>query len=158
MPNQGLLAINVFETISFSILLILFFILDRGRPARFFRYWIAGWAAQTVWAALLMFSVSVPGNAIRIIAQEAHISGIALFLAAICEYTGRKVRPLIFWPAMAFGASLLAAFEWHPATPNSDLHWFTLILPCSLLIVSGWLFWRSLSPEPGMVAGCSQEP
>ena len=60
MPNQGLLAITFFEAISFSILLVLYFLLDRGRPARFFRFWIAGWVAQTLWAGLLMFSLSLP--------------------------------------------------------------------------------------------------
>ena len=62
MPNQGLLAITFFETISFSILLILYFLLDQGRPARYFRFWIAGWVAQTLWAVLLMFSLSAPGK------------------------------------------------------------------------------------------------
>ena len=105
MPNQGFLAITFFETISFSILLILYFILDRGRPARFFTYWLIGWATQTICAGLLMFSVSVPGTAIRLIAQEAQIAGLAFFLVSICSYTGRKVRPAILWLKTGFSRS-----------------------------------------------------
>src|SRR6266853_1336740 len=64
-PNQGLLAITFFEAISFSILLVLFFLLDRGRPARFFRFWIAGWVALTLWSGLLILSPVIEGNVTR---------------------------------------------------------------------------------------------
>jgi len=149
MPNQGLLAITFFETISFSILLILYFLLDRGRPARFFRFWIAAWAAQTFWAALLMYSLSVSGNASRVIALESHISGTALFLAAVWEYTGRKVRHFIFWPALALVWAILAVVELQPAASLAGVRWFTVIFQCSLLIVSGWLLWRFSQSRAG---------
>ena len=149
MPNQGFLAITFFETISFSILLILYFILDRGRPARFFTYWLIGWATQTICAGLLMFSVSVPGTAIRLIAQEAQIAGLAFFLVSICSYTGRKVRPAILWPAMALGAIALAAAETHPTVLNFDPRWIGFILQSSLWIVSGWLLWRFAVSKTG---------
>src|SRR5258708_18771065 len=83
MPNQGLLAITFFEAISFSILLVLFLLLDRGRPARFFRFWITGWVAQTLWAGLLILSLLDKGNATRLIVIEIQLAGAALFLAAI---------------------------------------------------------------------------
>src|ERR1035437_7609549 len=114
MQNQGFLAITFFEAISFSILLVLYFLLDRDRPTRFFRFWIAGWVAQTLWSGLFILSLSAPGTAIRVIALESHLSGIALLLAAVWEYTGRKVRPLIFWPLMTLGWVVLAVVESQP--------------------------------------------
>ncbi|MGH9680115.1 MAG: PAS domain S-box protein, partial [Candidatus Acidiferrales bacterium] len=152
MSNQGFLAITFFETISFSILLVLYLLLERGRPPRFFRFWIAGWAAQTLSACLLMFSLSTPANLSRIVAQEARISGIGLFLAAILEYTGRRVRPLIFWPALAAVWAVLAFVERQPAAHFAEFRWFTVCLQCTLLILSGWLLWRYSQSRPGFGA------
>jgi PAS domain S-box-containing protein len=149
MPNQGLLAITFFETISFCILLVLYFLLDRGRPARFFRFWIAGWVAQTLWAVLLMCSISLPSIAIRVIAQESRITGIALFLAAVWEYTGRKVRPILIWPGMAAGWVVLAMVDRQSLTPTDASRWITAIAQCALLIVSGWILWRFSHSKPG---------
>jgi PAS domain S-box-containing protein len=150
MPNQGLLAITFFEAISFSILLVLFFLLDRGRPARFFRFWIAGWVAQTLWAGILIVSLLEKGNASRLIAIEVQFSGAALFLAAIWEYTGRRVRSYLLSPLLVLGAAVLALVEWHPV-PNafSGARWFTAILLSTLFVTAGWLLWRFSGPRPG---------
>src|SRR5258708_20265742 len=127
-PNQGLLAITFFEAISFSILLVLFFLLDRGRPARFFRFWIAGWVALTLWSGLLILSPVIEGNASRLVALEFHVSGAALFLAAVWEYTGRRVRPHLFWPLLPLAALVLASLDRHPAPPPPRLPSFTPVL------------------------------
>jgi PAS domain S-box-containing protein len=142
MPNPGLLAITFFEAISFSILLVLYFLLDRGRPARHFRFWIAGWAAQTLWAGLVLFLLSMPGNAVRLAAVECRLTAIAFFLAAVWEYTGRRVRPIIFWPVLTVGWAAFALLERHPVSPLDQSHWFTLLLQCALLITGGWMLWR----------------
>ena len=150
MPNQGLLAITFFEAISFSILLVLFFLLDRGRPARFFRFWIAGWVAQTLWSGLLILSLLEKGNAVRLIALEIQLSGAALFLAAIWEYTGRRVRPFVFWPLLALGTVVLALVERQTATSlSAGVRWFTATLLSALLVSSGWLLWRYSRSRPG---------
>src|SRR6266853_1112783 len=148
-PNQGLLAITFFEAISFSILLVLYFLLDRGRPARFFRFWIAGWVALTLWSVLLILSFLMKGNASRLIAIEFHVSGASLLLAAVWEYPGRRVRPYLFWPLLTLGAVALASVERHPATPPAESHWFTAILLSALLVTSGWLLWRYSQSRPG---------
>ncbi len=142
MVNQGLLAITFFEAIGFSILLVLYFLLDRDRPARYFRLWMAGWVGQTVWAGLLIFSLIVPGNMLRVIALEAHLSGVALLLAAVWEYTGRRLRPLIFWPLMSLGWVALALVERHPVPVSDGVRWSTAIFQSSLLVASGWILWR----------------
>jgi PAS domain S-box-containing protein len=149
MPNQGLLAITFFEAISFAILLILYFLLDRGRPARYFRFWIAGWVAQTFWAALLLFSFPLPGNEVRLMALESHFTAIALFLAAIWEFTGRKVRHIIFWPLLALGCTAFGVIERQFVAPFAAARWFSVFLQCSLLIVSGSLLWRFARSRAG---------
>ena len=149
IPNQGLLAITFFEAISFSILLVLYFLLDRDRPTRFFRFWIAGWVAQTLWSGLLILSLSVQGNASRMIALEARLSGMALLLAAVWEYTGRRVRPVIFGSMMVLGWVVLAVVERQPVGPSAGVRWFTAIFKSSLLIASGWLLWRFSRSKAG---------
>ncbi len=72
MQNQGLLAITFFESISFVILLILYFLLDRDRPARFFKFWIAGWTALTIFSALRILSIIYASDVVRLIAVECY--------------------------------------------------------------------------------------
>src|SRR5258708_5231922 len=148
-PNQGLLAITFFEAISFAILLILYFLLDRGRPARFFGFWIAGWAAHTLWASLLMFSLNAPGNAGRLIALECNLSGIALFLASVWAYTCRKVQPLILWPLIRLGWVVFGILEHRAPAASLEVDWFTALFRCSMLVASGWLLWRFSRLRPG---------
>ena len=142
MQNQGLLAITFFESISFIILLILYFLLDRDRPARFFRFWIAGWAALTVFSVLRILSILFESNTIRLIAVECYLAGVALFFAAVWEYTGRTIRPVVFWPLMALQGAVLVLVERRPVTPFSGVHLPTGILQCALLLGAGWLLWR----------------
>ena len=70
MNNQGFLAIASFEAISIFALLLIYFGLDRDRPARYFRIWIAGWVALTAWSLLLIFSTSMPGSISRLLTLE----------------------------------------------------------------------------------------
>src|SRR5258708_812602 len=148
MPNQGLLAITFFEAISFSLLLVLYFLVDRGRPARFFGFWIVGWIAHTLWAGLLMFSLSVPGNAGRVIAMECNLSGIALFLAAVWEYTGRKVRPLILWPLLGLGWVVFGVLEHQPSASSFCVRWAPVLRSFSLLLFSRPLLGSFSAPQP----------
>jgi PAS domain S-box-containing protein len=149
MTNQGHLAVIFFEAISFSIILALYFLLDRHRPARYFRFWIAGWAAFTLWSGLQILSILNGGNASRLIALELYLSGAALFLAAVWEYTGRRLRHPVFWPLMALGAVVLGLVERRPAVSDGGVHWFTAFLHCALFLISGWLLWRYSRSRPG---------
>jgi PAS domain S-box-containing protein len=149
MPNQGLLAITLFEAISFSILLVLFLLLDRDWPARFFRFWMAGWAAFTLCSGLQILSTLRGGNAGRLVALEFYLVGAALFLAAIWEYTGRRLRPVVFWPLVALGMVVLGLVERQPATPAGGVHWFTGLLQCALFLSSGWFLWQYSRLRPG---------
>jgi len=153
MQNQGLMAITFFEAIAFSILLVLYFFVDRDRPARFFRFWIAGWVAHTVWAGAVMLALLMPGNTLHIISVEAHLCGIALVLAAVWEYTGHNARLTILGPALALGATLLAVVERQSAVPSPEIQWFTAIFQTFLLVVAGWILWKYSRTRPGYGGG-----
>jgi PAS domain S-box-containing protein len=142
MQNQGLLAITFFESVSFFILLILYFLLDRDRPARFFKFWIAGWVALTVFSALRIVSILFASDLIRLIAVESYLAGIALFFAAVWEYTSRTIRPAVFYPLMALQGAVLLLVERRPVSHVGGAHWPTGILQCALLLGAGWLLWR----------------
>ena len=84
MPTQGLLAISVFQTVSFIILLILFFLWQRDYPARFFRFWITGWAALTVYGCLRILFLLEGGALARLAALEFYWLGLSCFVASVC--------------------------------------------------------------------------
>ncbi len=149
MHNQGLLAISSFEAISVFALLLIYFGLDRDRPARYFRLWIAGWVGLTVWSLLLIFSTSIPGNISRLLTLEIRLSATAFFFAAVLELAGRRPRPAVFYAAFAAGFIALAIVESQPAVPTADIRWITALFQSSLQIAAGWILWRSLKPGAG---------
>jgi two-component system NtrC family sensor kinase len=142
MQNQGLLAITFFESISFAILLILYFLLDRDRPARFFRFWIAGWTAFTVFSVIRIISIVMASNMVRLIAMECYLAGLALFFATVWEYTGRKVRLAVLYALMVLQGVLVVPLERRPVNLLSGAHLPTGILQFALLVGAGWLLWR----------------
>ena len=149
MQNQGLLAVTFFESISFIILLVLYFLLDRDRPARYFRFWIAGWTALAVFSVLRILSILIASDMVRLIAVECYLAGIALFFAAVWEYTGRTLRPVLFYPLMTLQGAALIFVERHPVEHLSVAHVPTGILQCVLLAGAGWLLWTHSRQRPG---------
>jgi hypothetical protein len=55
--NSGFLAIAFMEGSAAFILLILYWLLLPSFPARFFRYWLAGWTLYTTLQGLRIFSL-----------------------------------------------------------------------------------------------------
>jgi PAS domain S-box-containing protein len=149
MQNQGLLAITFFESISFAILLILYFLLDRDRPARFFRFWIAGWTAFTVFSVVRIMSIVMASNLVRLIALECYLAGLALFLATVWEYTGRKVRPAVLYPLMILQGALVVPLERRSVNLLGGARLPTGILQFALLVGAGWLLWRYSQSKSG---------
>jgi len=149
MTNQGLLAVTCFAAISYFIILILFFLVDRDRPARFFRFWMAGWVALTLSSGFQIILILKGGDASRLMGVECYVIALALFLAAVWDYTGRTVQPLVFWPALVLGAFFLGIIEHHPAIPYGGVHWFTAILRTALFMTQGLLLWRYSRTKAG---------
>ena len=149
MYNQGFLAIAFFEAISIFALLLIYFSLDRDRPARYFRIWIAGWVALAAWSLLLIFSTSIPGSIGRLLTLETRFVSTWLLFAAILELTGRQIRPTVLYVAFVAGSFALAIVEIQPTVPTADLRWFTAVLQSSLFIAAGWVLWKSLKSGAG---------
>jgi PAS domain S-box-containing protein len=149
MQNQGLLAITFFESISFFILLILYFLLNRDRPARFFRFWIAGWTALTIFSVIRILSILSSSDVARLIALECYLAAVALFFATVWEFTGRTIRPGVLYPLMVFQAVVMAFVERHPVGGNDGPHLLTEVLHCALLLGAGCLLWRYSGSRSG---------
>src|SRR5260370_2562988 len=81
--NQGLLGIAFFEATALFILLVLFFLLNRDLPARFFRLWLLGCAAFTLASGLEVLTLLSHGPNVRLFLLGSHLTVILLFLAAV---------------------------------------------------------------------------
>jgi PAS domain S-box-containing protein len=149
MPTQGLVAISVFQTVSFFIMLIMFFLWQRDYPTRFFRLWITGWAALTVYGCLRILFLLEGGSLARLAALEFYWLGLSCFVASAWEHAGQKVRPAVLWPLFAAVGTLLTLVEWQPARLFPGIHWSTAIFQSLLFLVGGWLFWNSPQTRSG---------
>src|SRR5258708_1791242 len=78
--NQGLLGIAFFEATAFFILLVLFFLLNRDLPARFFRLWTVGWAVLSVASGLEVLCLLSNNTNVRLLLVGSHMASIPLFL------------------------------------------------------------------------------
>jgi len=143
MANQGLLAIAFFEATAFLILLVLFLLLYHGLPARFLRYWLAGWALFTAYGATQILYITRGGVPVRLIVFGCYLSALILFLAAVLVYTGRERRLVLLWPAAALGALCVALEELRPGSARlGQEHWATAFLESAILLTAGWTLWR----------------
>lgn len=150
LSNQGLLGIAFFEASTFFILLVLFILLNRELPARFFRLWLAGWALFTLSSALEVFLILNVGPDVRLLVLGCQVSAVLLFLAAVLEYSvGGGWKLAQFAPLAA--VCLLGTFyaERGGLRIFGRIGWNTSILLSSILVVSGWIFWRRARTQRG---------
>ena len=148
VSNPGFLAVAFIEGSAAFILLVLYWLLAPGFTARFFRYWMAGWAAYVGLEGFRIFSLwrGAPdnprfGTAITLLAT-------ALFFAAVLECTGRAKRLWWLWPVAvlaAIGIVGLAAIAKLPEAAK----WAESLFGCALYIFAGWMLWRSSSQHRG---------
>ena len=148
MPNEGFLAISVFQVISFSILLVLYLFLYRDSPERFFRTWIAGWGVWTAFYALRIVYQLTGGPLERLLVLEFSLIGSALLLAAMWQCTGRTLRWQVLFPAILVGSAALATVEIQ-ATSIGGVHWFTAIVRAAVYLTGGWLVWSHYKSSAG---------
>ena len=107
--NSGFLAIAFMEGSAAFILLILYWLLLPSFPARFFRYWLAGWTLYTALQGLRIFSLWRGGPDVPHFGQELSFLAAVCFLASVldCRDPGKPVWKL--WPLWLFAASDVAA-------------------------------------------------
>ncbi len=148
--NQGLLGIAFFEATALFILLVLFFLLNRDLPARFFRLWLMGWAAFTFASGLEVLTLLSHGPNVRLLLLGSHMTGILLFLAAVTEYGAGKVWRVAQMGPLAVICLLGTIYaERHGTGPYVAVGWQTAILESAILMITGSVLWRAARARRG---------
>jgi PAS domain S-box-containing protein len=148
VSNPGVLAVAFIEASAAFILLVLFWLLAAGFPARFFRIWMAGWTLYVGLGGVRIYSLWRGGT------DDSHFGSVlsslsaALFFAAIlqCAEKGRRVNWL--WPLVAISVCALIALSSVARAPNAAT-WAESMFGCALYLIAGWVLWRSHSEHHG---------
>jgi hypothetical protein len=141
-PISGLPAIAFIEGSAILILLVLYWLLAKGFPARFFRFWIAGWALFTGFGLTRILLEWRGGSSDRLLPNALAFGALVLFLAAILDYTGRGNRVHWVWPLFALGGcGLIAQSFW--LNHFFAAMWAAAGVQSAAYIAAGWLLWRS---------------
>jgi PAS domain S-box-containing protein len=150
VSNPGFLAVAFIEGSAAFILLVLYSLLVPGFPARFFRFWIAGWSAYVIWGALRMLSLwhGVPDGSFEFNTALSLLAS-ALFFAAILECTGRGNRLRWLLSLSILGALAIYGVSAVGKMPDQAL-WAERLLECGFYLLAGWLLWRSSSRHQGV--------
>jgi PAS domain S-box-containing protein len=150
VSNPGFLAVAFIEGSAAFILLVLYSLLVPGFPARFFRFWIAGWTAYVLWGALRMLSLwhGVPDGSFQFNTALSLLAS-ALFFAAILECTGRDGRLRWLLSLSILGALAIYGVNAIGKMPSQAL-WAEHLAECGFYLFAGWLLWRSSSRHQGV--------
>ncbi|MCI0628254.1 MAG: PAS domain S-box protein, partial [Acidobacteria bacterium] len=141
MQNQGLFAIAFLQVAALLVLLVLYMLLYRDLPARFFRFWIAGWAVTTVSGAALvlgLFGVLPRGG---MLAVGLALAAPPLFLASVFDYTGRSSRTTAAWPLALAGLLVLFWVDLYFEITHSA-PWVAVGLKAAICCTAGFLLFR----------------
>jgi hypothetical protein len=142
VSNPGFLAVAFIEGSAAFILLVLYWLLAPGFTARFFRYWMAGWAAYVGLGAFRILSLWRGGPDKLRFGSAISLLATALFFAAVLECTGRGKRVRWLWPLGALAASGIAGLAAIAKLPEAA-QWAESLFGCALYIFAGWMLWRS---------------
>jgi two-component system NtrC family sensor kinase len=142
VSNPGFLAVAFIEGSAAFILLVLYWLLAPGFTARFFRYWMAGWAAYVGLGAFRILSLWRGGPDKLRFGSAISLLATAFFFAAVLECTGRGKRVRWLWPLGALAASGIAGLAAIAKLPEAA-QWAESLFGCALYIFAGWMLWRS---------------
>ena len=147
--NPGFLAVAFIEGSAAFIILILYWLLIPGFPARFFRYWLAGWTVYVALEGLRVYSLWSWGVDEPRFSSALSLAAAVLFFAAVLDCLG-KARPLKYlWPLGVIAASGLIALVSVAHMPRAARAAEALV-ECLLYISAGWLFWRAHARHRGV--------
>jgi two-component system NtrC family sensor kinase len=148
ISNPGFLAVAFIEASAAFILLVLYWLLAPGFPARFFRIWMAGWTVYLVLGGLRIYSLWRGGSDDPYFAAVLSSLSAALFFAAILQCAGQRQRINWLWPLVAI--SVCAALALSSVAQRPGLaHWSESMFGCALYLIAGWVLWRSHSQHHG---------
>jgi two-component system NtrC family sensor kinase len=146
--NPGFLAVAFMEGSAAFILLVLYWLLLPGFPARFFRFWLAGWTIYVGLEGLRIYSLWRGGSNDPRFVPELSLLAAALFLAAVLECLGLGKSLRYLWPLGGIAASVFIALGSVPHMPHLQRDAESLS-ECVLYLSAGWLFWRSQDQHRG---------
>jgi len=148
-PNPGFLAVAFMEGSAAFILLVLYWLLVPSFPARFFRYWLAGWTVYVGLEGLRIYSLWRGGSNDPRFVPELAVLAAALFFAAVLECLGLGKSLKYLWPLGGIVASLFIALGSVSHMPHLRRDAESMF-ECLLYLTSGWLFWRSQGKHRGV--------
>jgi PAS domain S-box-containing protein len=148
VSNPGFLAVAFIEASAAFILLVLYWLLAPGFPARFFRIWMAGWTIYITLGGLRIYSLWRGGSDDPHFAPVLSSLAAALFFAAILQCAGQGRRLNWFWPLVAISACALLALSSVAQVPGAAM-WAESMFGSALYLIAGWVLWRSHSQHHG---------
>ncbi|HTR46928.1 MAG TPA: ATP-binding protein [Verrucomicrobiae bacterium] len=148
VSNAGFLAVAFMEGAAAFMLLVLYWLLAANFPARFFRYWLAGWTVYTGLGALRIYSLWRGGPYDAYLASALSVVAAVLFFGAIleCLGPGRSVTQL--WPLGVIAASAFVALGSVARLPEAE-QWAEALFESLLYVSAGWIFWRAHTRHRG---------
>jgi PAS domain S-box-containing protein len=148
VSNPGFLAVAFIEASAAFILLVLYWLLAPGFPARFFRIWMAGWTIYITLGGLRIYSLWRGGSDDPHFAPVLSSLTAALFFAAILQCAGQRRRLNWLWPLIAISACALLALSSVAKVPGAAM-WAESMFGSALYLIAGWVLWRSHSQHHG---------
>ncbi|MCL6566002.1 MAG: PAS domain S-box protein [Acidobacteriia bacterium] len=141
MPDQGNLGIVILEASAILILLILYLLLYRNFPERFFRMWVVGWVLYAGFGAGRSLCCVYHHRLEHLATAELLFLASLLFLAAVLEYTGHPLR-LRTLGGLALVGGLMVALPSLWQQSEGALPWIRTAVQSSLFLTTGWILWR----------------
>jgi PAS domain S-box-containing protein len=148
VSNPGFLAVAFIEASAAFILLVLYWLLAPGFPARFFRIWMAGWTIYITLGGLRIYSLWRGGSDDPHFAPVLSSLTAALFFAAILQCAGQGRRLNWLWPLIAISACAVLALSSVAKVPGAAM-WAESMFGSALYLIAGWVLWRSHSQHHG---------
>lgn len=148
LSNPGFLAVAFMECSAAFLLLVVYWLLLPGFPARFFRLWLGAWTVYTALECLRVAAIWRGGQGESSAATLISPIVAGLTLAAAIECAGHKKVFHYIWPSAVIGESVLVALRWVGDLPRAE-QWASAILTSCLYIAAGWTLWRSQSRHRG---------
>ncbi|MFZ0787100.1 MAG: ATP-binding protein [Candidatus Acidiferrales bacterium] len=149
VSNPDVLAVAFLEGGASAIILVLYWLLIPGFRARFFRYWLAGWAVYLGIEGLRMANLIRGGEASTPLTAALAFVPALFFLAATLECRKESQGVKYVWVAGGIGLVAIVAIN---ATPrfSRTATWSEAVILSVIYLSSGWIFWRSQAQHTGV--------
>ncbi len=148
LSNPGFLAVAFMECSAAFLLLVLYWLLLPGFPARFFRFWLAGWTVYAGLECARVVSIWRGGLGESSLTTLASPLVAALILMAVMECAGSTTVVRYLGPWAVIGESAMIALRWVAGLPQAE-KWASAIVVSALYLAAGWILWRSQGRHRG---------